>query len=128
MFVNIANRCYVLGIRLFLDSGPDGLPDTSNSVASEEDRLELMTIMKTFSIVSTDNTGIRDQEGFTDATLELISVAECLMDVVPSDLFAKFQRFLEFIIEQFVDKLSMPSGSNNHMLHILYRIRQMENS
>ena len=110
MFVKLANRCRVLGTRLFLIIESNTLEEV------HEDRVELMMIMKTFSIVSTDNLTMIADERLVVATLELVSVVDCLVDVVLADMFAKFTSFLEAVTALFVDESSVYPGLDRYML------------
>ena len=128
MFVNMVNRCYNLTVDLFLDSNPDDLDISGDSDATEESMLELMSIMKTFASVGREGRVIQAVERLETATLDLISITDCLVDVVPPEVFNGYLRFLECTIVLFVDaSFTLPSLNDYALPHVLYHIRHVRN-
>ena len=95
----------------------------SDPHADEEDRMELIRIIKTYSAVE-KRYDIRVEERFIQSTSELIELAEDLVEVVESTHFREFTQFVEYLIVLFIDdSFNLPIHEDYTDEVILYHLR-----
>ena len=113
MFVELVDQFEEL---VYVCSDPD---------ADEEDKSELLGILRTFGVVDKIYE-IGVEERFFQSTCGLINIAEHLVEVVQPIHFREFTQFLEYLVILFIDdSFNLPSHEDFTDEHIMYHLRMI---
>ena len=97
----------------------------SDPEADEEDKSELLGILRTFGVVDKIYE-IGVEERFIQSTCGLINIAEHLVEVVQPIHFREFTQFLEYLVILFIDdSFNLPSHEDFTDEHIMYHLRMI---